>query len=185
VQTTPAGDIDRMAAAFARAAEKLDPDDVKAIVHGLALALNDKNSPASALPGEISQVAADLHTLAVSLQTVSGQSSDVLKQVKPVLAHLDEQIAKVGVTLDDLQPSLKKLPGTMDHLERASARIDDLLAKADKLDKEELKRDLRQILEEEGVYVRMRPRKVGKDGKPAPDEDEKAPAPSPLPGLQR
>ena len=56
-------------------------------------------------------------------------------------------------------------------------RIDGLLAKADKLDKEQLKHALRLILEEEGVYVRLKPRKIG-PGKPVPDEDAPAtPAP--------
>jgi hypothetical protein len=66
----------------------------------------------------------------------------------------------------------------MDRLDSIAKKIDALLAKADKLDKEQLKHDLRLILEEEGVYVRLKPKKVGAaKGNPPPEEEESTPAP--------
>ena len=177
VRTTPSADIDRMAAAIARAAEALDPADVKAIAHGLAEALSDADGVGKTMPGAIRDVGRDLHQLAQSLQGVSAQGTEIANRLKPILAHIDEVTAKSGRTLDDLEPAIRKLPATMDHLDALTRRIDALLAKADKLDKEQLKHDLRQILEEEGVYVRLKPRKIG-PGKPVPDEDAPAtPAP--------
>ena len=187
VKTTTAGDIDRMAAAFARAAEAMDPEDVKAIVHGLAVALSSTDQNGNTLPAAIRDVGADLHKLSASIENVSDQSGDLMKQVKPVLQHLDQQIASAGVTLDDLQPAVKKLPNTMDHLEHVSERLDSLLAKADKLDKEELKNELRKILEEEGIYVRLKPRKIkGPGGDDAGTTELPTPTPTtPLPGIER
>lgn len=165
VRTLPTSDIERMAAAFARTAEAMDPEDVKAIVHGLAIALGDGKTGDS-VPTAIKQVGADLHRLSVALENVSGDASELAKDLKPVLARLDSTIAKAGKTLDTVEPAFARL-------DSVTKRLDSLLAKADAIDKEELKRELRKILVEEGVYVRMRPKKV----KDEPDDEKPEPAP--------
>lgn len=175
VKTRPSGDIDRMAAAFARIAETLDPEDVKAIVHGLAVALGEGGEGTS-VPEAIRDVGRDLHALAKSLETATGSAQDVAAQLKPVLARLDEVGAKAGRTLDGLDPAVDRLPETLANIERASKRIDALLARAEKVQLDDLKRDIQKILQEEGVYVRMKSRKV-KDKPDAKDEDDGAAKP--------
>jgi len=182
VKTVPAADIDRMAAAIARLAESLDPQDVKEIAHGLAVALSDADGVGKTMPGAIRDVGKDLHQLAASLETLSAQGGDVATRLKPVLAHVDELTQKSSRTLDDVEPALKKLPASVDHLDRALTRIDALLAKADGVSKDELLRDMRKILEEEGIFVRLKSRKVGellKDDDAATPTPPARPAPSP------
>jgi phospholipid/cholesterol/gamma-HCH transport system substrate-binding protein len=161
VRTLPAADIDRMAAAIARVADALDPQDVKEIAHGLAVALSDADGVGKTMPGAIRDVGRDLHQLAESLEGVSAQGTDIANRLKPILAHLDELSAKSEKTLDDLDPALKKLPGALDRLDALARRLDGLAAKADKIDQEKLKHELRVIMEEEGVYVRLSSKKVG------------------------
>ncbi len=167
VKTLPTSDIERMAAAFARAAEAMDPEDVKAIVHGLAVALGDGKAGAG-VPEAIRQVGEDLHRLSAALEHVTGDASTIAKDLRPILARLDDTVAKAGKTLDTIEPAARRF-------DSVTKRLDSLLAKADSIDKEELKRELRKILVEEGVYVRMRPKKV----KDAPDTADDAP------GLER
>lgn len=191
LKTLPAGDIERMAAAFARAAEAMDPEDIKAVVHGLAVALSAEDGAGSTIPAAVRDIGKDLHRLSVSLENVAGQSGDLAKQVKPILVRLDEVAAKAGRAIDGMDPALRRLPGTLENIDRATRRLDSLLAKADSLSKDELRHELRKILVEEGVYVRMRPKKIG--GKP--EDDGPAPAvtpkgkskgtPTPPPGLDQ
>lgn len=191
VKTFPAGDIERMAAAFARAAEAMDPEDVKAIVHGLAVALSSEDGAGATIPAAVRDIGKDLHRLSVSLESVAGQSDDLAKQVKPILARLDEVAEKAGKAIDGMDPTIRRLPGTLETLDRATRRLDSLLAKADSLSKDQLRHELRKILVEEGVYVRMRPRKVGAGPQPADDGATPSPTPKsrktpvPPPGLDQ
>ena len=171
VKTRPSGDIDRMAAAIARIAETLEPEDVKEIVHGLAVALGEGGEGTS-VPEAIRDVGRDLHALSKSLEGATGTAREVAEKLKPVLARLDEVGAKAGKTLDGLDPAVDRLPETLANIERASKRIDALLARAEKVQLDDLKRDIKKILQEEGVYVRMKSRKV-KD-EPGGDKDEDA-----------
>lgn len=180
IPTRPAADIDRMAAALARLAERVDPEDVKQVVHGLAVALGEDGAGTS-VPEAIRDVGRDLHRLAASLEGASGSAREVTTRLRPVLEKLDALAARADKTLGGLQPAVEKAPALMAALERAARRIDALLARAEKVDAEQVKHEVRKILEEEGVYVRMRPKKV-KDPK-APqrvEEDEPEDAGLPL-----
>ena len=178
VKTTPAADIDRMAAAIARAAEALDPKDVAAIAHGLAVALSDADGVGKTMPTAIRDVGRDLHALAQSLEGVSAQGTEIANRLKPILTHLDEVTGKSGRTLDDLEPTLKRIPATMERMDSVLRRLDSVLAKADRLDRADLRRELQRIFEEEGIYVRLKSRKIG-DGKTSAEDTDPETTPSP------
>ncbi len=162
IRTLPSADIDRLTGVLARAAEAVDPEDLRAIAHGLAVALSSEKGKASA-PAAFRELAQDLHLVATSLAKLAAVSGDASSQIKPLLARLDELTAKAGKTIDGLQPTVQRLPGTLDHLERISKRLEALFAKGEKLDPDFLLLEIRKIFEEEGIYVRVRPRKVGKE----------------------
>lgn len=186
IRTVPSADIERMAAAFARAAEAMDPEDVRAIVHGLAVALSSDDGEGT-IPEAVRSIGADLHRLSVALEQVAGRSGELMKDVQPLLAELDRLAGRAGKSMEQLDPTLKRLPSTLDQLERVSRRLETVLAKADALDQDQLLWELRKILEEEGIYVRVTPRKVGKPPADQPPTKRPAPrkAPEPPPGLSQ
>lgn len=175
VATLPSADIDRMAGAIARLAEHVDPDDVRRIVHGLAVALGE-DGKGSSVPEAIVEVGRDLHRLAASIEKATGSADDVAQQLKPVLEKLDALATRTDKTLAGLQPTVDRLPATMTSFERVAKRLDALLARAEKTDVERLKYDIKKILQEEGVYVRMKSRNVkappGSKATPKPTEEE-------------
>ena len=175
VQTLASSDIDRMAGAIARLAENVDPKDVREIVHGLAVALGE-DGKGSSVPEALVEVGRDLHRLAASVETATMSAKDIAKQLEPVLAKLDAVAARTDKTLVGLQPTVEKLPSTLASFERVAKRIDALLARAEKTDIERLKFDIKKILQEEGVYVRMKSRNVKEpkapgSGTPEPPDD--------------
>ena len=179
VQTLPSADIDRMTAAVARLAENVDPEDVRRIVHGLAVALGE-DGKGSSVPEAIVEVGRDLHRLAASIEKATGSADDVAQQLKPVLEKLDALATRTDKTLVGLQPAVDKLPGTMTSFERVAKRLDALLARAEKTDVERLKYDIKKILQEEGVYVRMKSRNVKSPGAKSTPEPDDEPAENPF-----
>lgn len=176
VRTLPSADIDRMAGAIARLAENVDPADVKQIVHGLAVALGEDGN-GSSVPEAIVEVGRDLHRLAASIEKATGSADDVAKQLAPVLEKLDALATRTDKTLAGLQPAVDRLPATMTSFDRVAKRLDALLARAEKTDVERLKYDIKKILQEEGVYVRMKSRNVKAPGakgnrEPEPEPDD-------------
>ena len=170
VQTLPAADIDRMAAAIARLAEHVDPQDVKQVVHGLAVALGEDGDGTS-IPESIRDVGRDLHRLAASLEGATGSAKDVAAQLGPVLKKIDALATRTDATLEKLDPAIEDLPETVAAFERAARRVDSLLARVEKVDTDRLRFEIRQILQEEGVYVRLRSRNV-KEPKSGQDDEE-------------
>lgn len=178
VKTLPSADIDRMAAAIARIAEQVDPADVKQIAHGLAVALGEDGFGTS-VPETIRDVGRDLHRLTATLEGATGSAKELAAELKPLLAKLDALATKTDKTLDRTQPSLDRLPETLAAFERAAKRVDALLARAEKVDIAQLEHDIKTILQEEGVYVRMSSRKVKDPKKPDKATPEKTPAKEP------
>lgn len=174
IKTLPSADIDRMAAAIARIAEQVDPKDVKDIAHGLAIALGE-DGLGSSVPETIKSVGQDLHKLTVSVENASTSAKDFSERLKPLIEKLEALANKTDKTLDKAQPALDRMPETLAAFERAAKRIDALLARADKIDIQQLEHDLKKILQEEGVYVRMSSRKVKAPRDKTPDKDEKEP----------
>lgn len=174
IKTLPSADIDRMAAAIARIAEQVDPADVKQIAHGLAVALGEDGIGTS-VPETIRDVGRDLHRLTATLEGATGSAKELAAQLKPVLEKLDALATKTDKTLDRSQPALDRLPGTLAAFERAAKRVDALLARAEKVDIEQLEHDLKTILQEEGVYVRMTSRKIKDPKKREKKTSEKEP----------
>jgi phospholipid/cholesterol/gamma-HCH transport system substrate-binding protein len=178
IKTLPSADIDRMAAAIARIAEQVDPADVKQIAHGLAVALGEDGIGTS-VPETIRDVGRDLHRLTTTLEGATGSAKELATELKPLLAKLDALATKTDKTLDRSQPTLERLPETLAAFERAAKRIDALIARAEKVDIAQLEHDLKTILQEEGVYVRMSSRKVKDPKKPGKPEPEKTSEPEP------
>lgn len=185
VKTLPSADIDRMAAAIARIAEQVDPADVKQIAHGLAVALGEDGLGTS-VPETIRDVGKDLHKLAMSVENATGSANDLATQIKPLIEKLDALASKADKSLDKANPALDKMPETLAAFERVAKKLDALLAKADKIDMATLEHDLKKMLQEEGVYVRMSSRKIKDPKKPEKDPPpEETPEKTPENPFQR
>ena len=134
----------------------------------------------TSLPETIRDVGKDLHKLATSVENATGSAKDLTTQLKPLIEKLDALAAKADKSLDKANPALDKMPETIAAFERVARKLDALLARADKLDIAQIEHDLKKMLQEEGVYVRMSSRKVKDPKKPQPKETpEEAPEKTP------
>ena len=130
-------------------------DDVETIVHNAALA----SAEAPALVSEARQTMADVR--------------QATREARPVIAHADATIAKADKALDGAGPAMDDLQALLSESRGAVSDGRDVLSKLDgsmgevKVVLDNLSQidrwELRRIVREEGITVRLRPRKIEPD----------------------
>jgi len=134
-------------------------DDVETIVHNAALA----SAEAPALVSEARQTMADVRQVA--------------RAARPVIQHADDTIARADKALDGAAPAMDDLQALLEDgrgavsdgravlskLDGSMGEVQVVLDNLSQIDKWELRR----IVREEGITVRLRPRKIEPDDAPA------------------
>lgn len=185
--TVPAIDIDDLLRSVGPLLSQVDPDDVAVLVaaagkvleaaeteapemleraNRLLASLNDAAEIVPTLKAEVPAAVADLRTTARRLQgtidTVDqllGRADGLVTGVDGAVQDGDALIAELRAVVDELEPGLDDLRAAMEQSDEALAGIRAVLKNVEGLDAEAV----RTLLREEGVLVRLRPPKPGRD----------------------
>lgn len=185
--TVPAIDIDDLLRSVGPLLSQVDPDDVAVLVaaagkvleaaeaeapelleqaNRLLATLNDAAEIVPTLKAEVPAAVADLRTTARRLQgtidTVDqllGRADGLVTGVDGAVQDGDALIAELRAVVDELEPGLDDLRAAMEQSDEALAGIRAVLKNVEGLDAEAV----RTLLREEGVLVRLRPPKPGRD----------------------
>lgn len=172
IPTTPSADIDRLLAAVATLAEAAEPEDVHGIVHGLNELLNATAADGKSLPDAVAEIADSVNQLTTKANRLADDGTRLSRKMGPA-------IDKMGPALDDIQtvtqqlnstlvkldPAVDELPESVAKLNRVLTRLETLLEENEDLTKDSIVEELRKIVTQEGVYVRLSPRKENKRDK--------------------
>lgn len=185
--TVPAIDIDDLLRSVGPLLSQVDPDDVAVLVaaagkvleaaeteapemleraNRLLASLNDAAEIVPTLKAEVPAAVADLRTTARRLQgtidTVDqllGRADGLVTGVDSAVQDGDALIGELRAVVDELEPGLDDLRAAMEQSDEALAGIRAVLKNVEGLDADAV----RTLLREEGVLVRLRPPKPGRD----------------------
>ena len=176
-------EIDDLVNALGPMVTALDEDAVKKVVDALAKALEEDPdrlprmlANADTTLANTAEASKDLPALTHDARTTLADARRALGEVQARAAEARTLLAKADATLDDVQSATEKTPqlvsdadGAVKDARAAMARLDDATASLQKVldnlsgfDKTEVRR----LLREDGVLVRIRSKKIEDTGEP-------------------
>jgi phospholipid/cholesterol/gamma-HCH transport system substrate-binding protein len=181
--TGPTMEIDQIIATFGPLVSRVKPEDVEALVHGAAVVMNEAGEDAPRILARVEALLAKFEQAANVAPQLERDLPAILGDLRGASGRLDGTLGKLDRVLDEGERTLsavnsaaQRVPGTLervdgavdqvrpalDDVSRALEQSDEVvaelraaLAKLEKLDEKELRRILRQ----EGVLVRLQPLK--------------------------
>ncbi len=88
-------------------------------------------------------------------QTLIGEGMGLSKKADAALGSVARTSDKAHATLKSMDPAVADLPRVLSSLRRATTRLDHLLKRSENLTKGTLIKELRSIVQQEGIYVRL------------------------------
>jgi len=184
VETAVPYEIDQMVTALGPLLEQIDPEDVAAIVHAVAelsreggadgllaeaeelLAnLNEMTEIAPQVKRDVPVILSNLRTSSARLPATLDRIDSTLDRAESIVANIDEASEELPATMQDASEIAADLRVLSDALAESgddiAPMIEDLAAVLETLSAFD-EQTIRSILQDEGVRVRMCPKKPGK-----------------------
>ena len=176
-------EIDQVIATFGPLLSKVNPEDVEKLIHGAAVVMDEAGQETGGLLDQIKailgkaeqaasvapQVEKDVPVILADLRGASARLAGTLDRVDHLMAEVEKvtqtadgvvrrvpgTLDKVDGAVDAVRPAFDDLERALDQSDEAVAELRAALQKLEKLDEKEIRRILRQ----EGILVRLQPLK--------------------------
>lgn len=167
-------DIDEMVTRMGPLVEAVNPEDLRLLVHTVAEAVRADPERGARMLADAERLLKNLADASEGLPATLDEARGSLAAVRraadaarPAVARLDDAVARMDALvaavppeqvpelLAEIEAAVKDGRATLEKLDGSSADLAELLAKLNGLDR----MDLLRITQEEGVLVRLRPRK--------------------------
>lgn len=159
IPTHPSADMDRLIAAVATLAESADPEDIQGLLHGLNELLNTTAEDGKSIPEAIAEITSSMSRLTAKAERLADEGTALSRRMGPAIDDVEELTQQLKKTLEKADPAVEELPESVARLNRVLTRMENLLEQNEDLSKESIVDELRKIVTQEGVYVRLKPRK--------------------------